>query len=192
MMTMRWLMAASLAAFTTAATPLAAQTPATVAGEWVIDTERSQDPMEVMAAARGGGGGMAMRSGGGEGRGGNMMIRGGAGGPLIGMLRTAERLRIGLIDSEFTLQTDEDRSVRLPVDGAAHTVNRWEQQLQARARLEDGAVILETGLPNGSIVKEVFSTGENGELIAELHVPLPMGGGEPRTAIVRRVYVAAP
>jgi hypothetical protein len=193
-----WTAAAGMA-LALASAPAAAQTPEfTVAGNWVLDAERSQSVQDAMAAARGGaGGGMAMRAGGGAGGGGGggaVMIRpGGAGGGIMGVLQGGQRLNIVQDAEQVTIRQDDGAPVTLPLNGEAVQVTRWDQPVRALARVEGSTLTVETTLQNGGVVTETFSAAE-GELTAELRMPLPMmgAGAEPPTVTLKRVYTPAP
>lgn len=192
----RWMATAvmAVAGLTTATADLAAQ-GSPLAGSWTLDAERSENPMEAFAAARGGAGGAAaMRSGGGGGGGGNVVMRrGGAGGVIMATVQGGQRLRIELTAEHVTIHLDDAAPLTVPLDGSATATTRWDEQVQVRARLAADTLTIETTTAANTIVKEVFSPAADGELTAELHVPLPMmgGQGQQQTVVIRRVYTSA-
>jgi hypothetical protein len=190
-------MAAVAVTLALAAQPAAAQTVEfPFAGTWVLDTERSQSVQDALAAARGAaGGGMAMRAGGGGGGGGEgaMIIRpGGAGGGIMGMLQGGQRLSIAQDAGQVTIRLDDGAPMTLPLNGEAVQATRWDQPVRALARRAGSTLTVETTLQNGGVVTEVF-TAADGELAAELRMPLPMmgAGAEPPTVTLKRVYTPA-
>jgi hypothetical protein len=198
-MRMKRMIMTALALAAVAAGPAMAQTPGLV-GEWVLDAERSQSMQDALAAARGGaGGGMVMRAGGGGGGGGGgvVMRREGPGSGIMGVLQGGERLAIELTAARVILRVDGGDPVAVPLGGTPTDVTRWQQPVRAAARLSDDGLIVETVLPDGTVVTETFSSAA-GELTVELRMPLPMmvaGGQQPADAPVlslKRVYTPRP
>lgn len=194
-MRMRWMATAAVvvAALTTPAAQIVAQ-EAPLAGHWALDAERSQNALEAVAAARGGAGGAMVRRGDGSGGGAVMMRGGGAGSSFMAMIQDVQRLRIEVNAEHVTLHMDDAAPVAAPLDGSAASASRWGVQVQVRASLSGDTLTVETTTPDNMVVKEVMTATGDGELVAELHMPLPrmsaQGQGQQQSVTVRRVYTA--
>lgn len=169
------------------------------AGEWILDTERSQDPADVLGAARGasgmvmrgggGGGGMVRRSDGSGGGGGNVVMRrDGGGAPIMAIFRDGERLGLEIAEDRIAVRAAGAAALELTPGGDPVRVRRWGQDVRANVRIADGTFVIETTTADGASIIERFRVNAEGELLVEVEVPVPAPGAEARRVTVQRVY----